>query len=54
MGLIVKELVFYGVMVIEVSEIMGFLECFDGCVKILYLKVYVGIFVDCCLMFYCE
>lgn len=31
----------------EVLVYIGFLEMFDGCVKILYLKIYVGLFVCC-------
>lgn len=42
-GGIVCLLVEKGLSVIEVFDYIGFLEMMDGCVKILYLKVYGGI-----------
>lgn len=52
MGGIVKFFVDVGLFVIEVVDYMGFLEMFDGCVKMFYLKVYGGIFVCCDLFEY--
>lgn len=54
MGGIVKFFVDVGLFVIEVVDYMGFLEMFDGCVKMFYLKVYGGIFVCCDLFEYMQ
>lgn len=35
------------VFVVKVVSVIGLLEIFDGCVKMLYLMIYGGIFVDC-------
>jgi len=44
----------FGILVMWVEDVIGFFECFDGWVKMLYLKVHVGILVDWCLDFYVQ
>lgn len=44
-GGFVKVLCDVGLMVVDVVDVMGFFEMMDGCVKILYLKVYGGFLV---------
>lgn len=34
-----------GLVVLDIFEVIGFLEIMDGCVKMLYLVVYGGLFV---------